>query len=394
MSETKSLTKFQLVKRTLRELRSTWILHKKELETSWKRLKSGVLWTSLLLVINLVYCIFGGLLFASLEGWHEARYKCGAVRIRRQFIDELWVESGVLPEDEWRDLAREKLIEFEDQLHDAFRAGLNSYSGQRTWGFWDAVVYSLTAISTIGYGHIVPVTIIGRWGTVIYSLIGIPLFLVLLSESGQLLTRALKFFWIYILRFSQTASGIAIIQSSIVNNSFQRLLQARDIILAKLSNSKYLAPVAAQLDSELRIKHALEPSTFSIDDRFDLPTVAYLFVLWAYLVFGTLMYWIGEHWSPFESFYFTFVTLTTIGFGDYVPQHPLALLTSLVYLVFGLSLVGLCIASIQSKLSAALERLRDRLSIRFTFEPNGTEMVVIPPRFQEVSTEEDKKKSE
>ena len=82
--------------------------------------------------------------------WFYYRYKCGAVRIRRQFIEELWVESGVLPEDEWRDLAREKLIEFEDQLHDAFRAGLNSYSGQRTWGFWDAVVYSLTAISTIG----------------------------------------------------------------------------------------------------------------------------------------------------------------------------------------------------------------------------------------------------
>ena len=59
----------------------------------------------------------------------------------------------------------------------------------------------------------------------------------------------------------------------LLQNSFQRLLQARDIILAKLSNSKYLAPVAAQLDSELRIKHALEPSTFSIDDRFDLPTV-------------------------------------------------------------------------------------------------------------------------
>lgn len=86
-------------------------------------------------------------------GWHESRYKCGALRIRRHFIDELWEQSAFLPEDEWRSLARERLIDFEDQLHEAYNAGMTSYSGQRTWGFWDAVAYSMTTVATIGKLH-------------------------------------------------------------------------------------------------------------------------------------------------------------------------------------------------------------------------------------------------
>ena len=174
-------------------------------------------------------------------GWHESRYKCGALRIRRHFIDELWEQSSILPEDEWRSMAREKLVEFEDQLHEAFSAGLTSYSGKRTWGFWDGVAFSMTTVSTIGttfnfyfnqfvnittlfnafvnlavgYGHIVPVTWFGRMGTITYSLFGIPLFLVLLADSGLLLTRIVKFYWVYFVRFGRTASGKRIVASYI-----------------------------------------------------------------------------------------------------------------------------------------------------------------------------------
>lgn len=92
----------------------------------------------------------------SKPGWHESRYKCGALRIRRHFIDELWEQSAILPEDEWRIMARQKLVEFEDQLHEAFSAGLTSYSGKRTWGFWDGVAFSMTTVSTIGMSQDIP----------------------------------------------------------------------------------------------------------------------------------------------------------------------------------------------------------------------------------------------
>jgi len=180
-----------------------------------------------------------------LQGWHESRYKCGALRIRRHFIEELWEQSAILPEDEWRELARQRLIDFEDQLHEAFSAGLTSYTGKRTWGFWDAVAFSMTTVSTIGkynvcaaeshvdanvmamintfffqfsgYGHIVPVTWLGRMITICYSTFGIPLFLILLAESGLLLTRILKLTWVYIVRFGATPSGKRMYHSKLIN---------------------------------------------------------------------------------------------------------------------------------------------------------------------------------
>lgn len=68
----------------------------------------------------------------------------------------------------------------------------------------------------LGYGQIVPVTWIGRLGTIGYSLFGIPLFLVLLAESGLLLTRTVKFYWVYWVRFRATKSGQRVASSRLI----------------------------------------------------------------------------------------------------------------------------------------------------------------------------------
>lgn len=43
--------------------------------------------------------------------------------------------------------------------------------------------------------------------------------------------------------------------------------------------------------------------------------------------------------------------MSTIGFGDYVPQHPMRMMASIIYLIFGLSLTSMCINVVQVKLS-------------------------------------------
>lgn len=60
--------------------------------------------------------------------------------------------------------------------------------------------------------------------------------------------------------------------------------------------------------------------TFVIDDNFDITAQVAIFLLVVYVNFGAVLFFLSEEWSPLESFYFTYVTLTTIGFGDYVPQ--------------------------------------------------------------------------
>lgn len=93
------------------------------------------------------------------------------------------------------------------------------------------------------------------------------------------------------------------------------------------------------------------PPEIEIDDEFNLPISLALFILIAYILCGAAIYSLWEEWSFFESCYFVFISMLTIGFGDYVPQHPMRMMGSIIYLIFGLSLTSMCINVVQVKLS-------------------------------------------
>lgn len=61
-------------------------------------------------------------------------------------------------------------------------------------------------------------------------------------------------------------------------------------------------------------------SAFAVDDEFNLPISVAIVILLAYIFIGATIYYLFEEWSFFESFYFVFISMSTIGFGDYVPQ--------------------------------------------------------------------------
>jgi hypothetical protein len=102
------------------------------------------------LMLLIILCGLGGMMFKTFEGSFENAYKCGSRSVKRDFIEALWRGSHYLREDDWKSLARNKLYEFENQLHTAFEAGVTSYSGQRSWNFMNSFVYCLTVITTIG----------------------------------------------------------------------------------------------------------------------------------------------------------------------------------------------------------------------------------------------------
>lgn len=102
------------------------------------------------LIVILIFCGFGGLIFKFTEGTFESFYKCGVKRVKRDFIDSLWGYSQYMPMEDWKSQARTKLLAFENELHAAHEAGMTSYSGQKSWSFLNAVVYSITVVTTIG----------------------------------------------------------------------------------------------------------------------------------------------------------------------------------------------------------------------------------------------------
>lgn len=58
------------------------------------------------------------------------------------------------------------------------------------------------------------------------------------------------------------------------------------------------------------------------------------------LVFcGTCFFTISENWSLVESFYFTMMTITTVGYGDYVPSHDISKIVTVCYSLVSIPVV-------------------------------------------------------
>lgn len=98
-----------------------------------------------------------------------------------------------------------------------------------------------------------------------------------------------------------------------------------------------------------------------IDDEFDLPVSVALSVLIAYIAAGSVVFAVLEDWSLFEAAYFAFVSMSTIGLGDYVPTYPAYMLGSIGYLVFGLALTSMCLTVLQNRLDGGLQRICTRI---------------------------------
>lgn len=57
------------------------------------------------------------------------------------------------------------------------------------------------------------------------------------------------------------------------------------------------------------------------------------------LASGTVVYHYVEGWRWLDSLYFTAITLTTIGYGDFAPQTDAGKIFTLFYIVIGLGII-------------------------------------------------------
>lgn len=62
---------------------------------------------------------------------------------------------------------------------------------------------------------------------------------------------------------------------------------------------------------------------------------------------GTIIYHFIEGWSYVDSLYFSVVTLTTIGFGDFAPQTDAGKLFTVFYIIMGIGVILTFINTLQ-----------------------------------------------
>ena len=76
---------------------------------------------------------------------------------------------------------------------------------------------------------------------------------------------------------------------------------------------------------------------------------------------GTVVFHLLEKWSWIDSFYFTIITLATIGYGDLVPTTPVGKLVTVIFVIVG---VGIFLGFLNKMMERRVERRERRLEAR------------------------------
>ncbi|KAM9849681.1 uncharacterized protein kcnk4a [Aulostomus maculatus] len=261
-----------------------------------------------LLLGVMLYLVMGALVFCTLEASAESLKFQELLSTKKNFL----LNHTCVSELEFHRLVQRVMI--------AVDAGLevNNLSSNFTsrWDVASAFFFCGTIITTIGFGNLSPRTWYGQLFCVCYALVGIPMFGILLAGVGDHMGTVLR-------------RAVAKIET-------------------------------------LFLKRKVRPTTVRVISA----VLSILIGCLIFLAVPTVVFQKVEEWSFLESLYFVVITLTTVGFGDYVPggNHegglffkPLVwlwIVFGLAYFASILTMIGNWLRVLSKRTRAEMEELR------------------------------------
>ncbi|XP_049441038.1 potassium channel subfamily K member 4 isoform X2 [Epinephelus fuscoguttatus] len=255
-----------------------------------------------------LYLVMGALVFSTLELPEESSAYDKLIATRNTFLDN----NTCVTELEFQKLLK--------GVVSAVEAGLdvNNHNANFTtrWDLASAIFFCGTIITTIGFGNLSPRTWYGQLFCVCYALVGIPMFGILLAGVGDHMGTVLR-------------RAVANIET-------------------------------------LFLKRKVRPTTVRVISA----VLSILIGCLIFLAVPTVVFQKVEDWSFLESLYFVVITLTTVGFGDYVPGgrdgsnwffKPLVwlwIVFGLAYFASILTMIGNWLRVLSKRTRAEMEELR------------------------------------
>ncbi|XP_077991340.1 potassium channel subfamily K member 1-like [Glandiceps talaboti] len=164
----------------------------------------------------------------------------------------------------------------------------NNVTEPANWNFAASLFFSATVVTTIGYGRVTPLSNYGKGFCIFYAVLGLPLTLLVI--------------------------GVAVERLSVLTSHFLDCLNR-------------------QLGQKVK--------AFTIQ-LIHVSILGFLFLVFFYLIPALIFCILEIEWSYLDAIYFCFISLTTIGLGDYIPgEHPqdyrnLYKVCVVAYLILGL----------------------------------------------------------
>jgi len=240
-----------------------------------------------LLLLYLLYLLLGASVFSAIEAPVEVEMTKGLSESRNLFL----ANHPCVQESDLDDLLSQVVYTSKRGVYlpERLEDGEDSVEQAPNWSFGQSFFFSATVITTIGYGEQTPLSGKGKLFCIVYCILGIPLTLLILSSVVQ------------------------------------RLLEPANRILMWM-NSK--------------LGHLYPPLYIRLLHLF----MVFLLILVLFLVIpASILNSMEQDWSWVDSFYYCFISLTTVGLGDFIPgdsegqeYRPLYKASVTVYLLFGL----------------------------------------------------------
>ncbi|XP_076311642.1 potassium channel subfamily K member 1-like [Tachypleus tridentatus] len=233
----------------------------------------------------LLFLVIGASIFSAIEAPKEIDIIRSLRNRRAKFLQD---HSCLKDED------LEELIVEIIRANNRGVSAANNVTMEPNWSFGQSFFFSGTVVTTIGYGHVTPLSKGGKMFCILYGLLGIPLTLILLTAYVERLMIPTT----WILHF--------------LNSKLGHLYQPFNI----------------------RMLH------FSI--------VAAAILALFFLIPAAIFSYLEPDWDYLDSIYYCFISLTTIGLGDYIPadninqkMRPLYKVCATFYLLIGLTFMML-----------------------------------------------------
>ncbi|XP_074964054.1 potassium channel subfamily K member 18 [Phalacrocorax aristotelis] len=324
-----------------------------------------------------IYAFLGALMFSHIEGNRKVNLSEGY----RKFLQNLWYISRNLSDN----MTENEEI-FKEKIHALLNAAERDWfvNPKDIWSFFGSLFFCCTVFTTVGYGNTYPVTRIGKYLCMLYALFGIPLMFLVLTDMGDILATVLSKSYnefrklqsrilasklcsgstcnkgdelksreqskvvinepLTIMEVLKSQPGVKRKPIKYRNAEIFEMLIARENEQAKPARNKSIERWSSC--PELTRGKAMSRVIENFDkigkqlEKLDVPIVLMVLVIFVYISCAAAILPNWETRLDFqEAFYFCFITLTTIGFGDTQLEHPKFFLFFSLYIIIGMEIV-------------------------------------------------------
>ncbi|PAV61257.1 hypothetical protein WR25_15537 [Diploscapter pachys] len=281
------------------------------------------------------YAMLGAVIFKKVEGIHERQVQFVVKSARERAVDVIWNATfnvNRLDAKQWQATVLKEVMEFKHVTVKMIREGFDGkeYDVNQQWTYPGAFMYSLTIITTIGYGNTSAKTNIGKVITMLYAVIGIPLMLLFLTNIGDVMAKIFRFLYAQSIRLK-----------------FRLILWHKRRKAAKIRRANSLV---SRLTRGHRVKADSSIDSFGLGgpDVEDLLTARV--EMEQLEVKETAQATLERITVPLSLVILTMVAYLGAGFGDKFPGKSVAeedsqkkLIITSIYLIFGMALLAMCL---------------------------------------------------